>query len=112
MTAPLFCYYYILALSLALCELLRIRFLILMLFGVTSRSSSSARNSSESSRLRFLGGTSQSASSEPLARVFVRCFFLQTFTTRSSCFGEAPTIIPSYTGVPAVMNSSPLSCAL
>ena len=40
------------------------------------------------------GGTSRSASSEPEARVFVRCFVRQTFTGMSSCLGLTPTIMP------------------
>ncbi|MBR4478313.1 MAG: NAD(P)-binding protein, partial [Spirochaetales bacterium] len=39
-----------------------------------------------------LGGTSRSASSDPEARVFVRCFVRQTLTGISSCFGHSPTI--------------------
>ena len=40
-------------------------------------------------------GVSFSASSEPEARVFVACFFLQTLMTMSSPFGLLPTIMPS-----------------
>ncbi len=63
-------------------------------FGVTSRSSSSARNSRHCSRLRMRGGTSRRASSEPEARVLVRCLVRQTLTGTSSAFGQTPTTIP------------------
>ena len=81
------------------------------LLGVTSRSSSSARNSRHCSRLICLGGIRRRASSEPEARVLVRCFVRQTFTATSSDFGHTPTIIPAYTFVPGVMNIAPRSCA-
>ena len=80
--------------------------------GVTSSSSSSARNSRHCSKLICLGGTRRSASSEPEARILVSCFFLQTLTVMSSCLGDWPTTMPSYTSTPAPMNSTPRSCAL
>ena len=40
------------------------------------------------------GGVSFSASSDPEARVFVRCFVLQTFSSMSSGFALCPMIIP------------------
>jgi hypothetical protein len=49
------------------------------------------------SRLNICGGMRRRASSLPEARVFVSCFFLQTFTFMSSLFGDQPTIMPSYT---------------
>ena len=67
-----------------------------MFLGVTSRSSSSLRNSIEASRLILLKGTRRRASSEPDARVLVRCLVLQTLTAISSALGEEPTTIPSY----------------
>lgn len=73
----------------------RICLRIRRLFGVTSSSSSSARNSRQSSRLSVFGGIRRRASSLPLARVFVKCFFLQTLTTMSSDFGDSPTTMPS-----------------
>ena len=64
------------------------------LLGVTSRSSSSARNSRFCSRENFLGGTRRSASSEPDARMLETCFCLQTLTAMSSPLGFMPTIMP------------------
>ena len=64
------------------------------------------------SRLIWRGGTRRSASSEPAARMFVSCFFLQTLTEMSSALGEEPTTMPAYTGTPGPMNSVPRSCAL
>ena len=66
-----------------------------MLFGVISTSSSSAMNSRDCSRESTVCGVSFSASSEPEARVFVACFYLQTLMTMSSPFGLLPTIMPS-----------------
>ncbi|CAN4026429.1 PrgI family protein, partial [Dysosmobacter welbionis] len=82
------------------------------LLGVTSSSSSSARNSRHCSRLICLGGTSRSASSEPLARMLVNCFFLQMLTVMSSLRGLTPITIPPYTGTPGPMNRVPRSWAL
>ena len=87
----------------------RIFFLRRRLLGVTSRISSSLRNSMLCSRLRVEWGTSLSASSEPDARVFVICFFLHTLQTMSSFFAHSPQIMPSYTGTPGPMKSLPLS---
>ena len=101
--------YFSLALVLALKALLSICFLILIFSGVISSSSSSARNSRLSSRLSLLGGTSLRASSEPLARVLVRCFFFFSFSTRSSAFGDALTIMSLRTGVPDTLNTRPCS---
>ena len=42
---------------------------------------------------------------QPEARMLVSCFFLQTLTVMSSCLGQTPTTMPSYTGTPAPMNS-------
>ena len=41
--------------------------------------------------------------------MLVSCFFLQTLTVISSSFGETPTIMPPYTGVPGPMKSIPRS---
>ena len=57
--------------------------LILMLFGVTSTSSSSLMYSRASSSDRTVRGTMRALSSEPLARVLVSCFALHTLITRS-----------------------------
>ena len=64
-----------------------------MFSGVISTSSSSDMNSSVSSRLIILGGVSLNASSLPEALVLVICFFLHTFTTRSSALGEYPVLL-------------------
>ena len=69
-------------------SLLRIVLRMRRFLGVTSSSSSSARNSRHCSRLICLGGTRRSASSEPEARMFVSCFFLHTLTVMSSCLGD------------------------
>ena len=58
------------------------------------------------------GGTKLSASSDPDALVFVKCFSLHTFIAMSSFLEFIPTIIPSYTSTPGPIKSSPLSCAL
>ena len=58
------------------------------------------------------GGTKLSASSDPDALVFVKCFSLHTFIAKSSFLEFIPTIIPSYTSTPGPIKSSPLSCAL
>ena len=50
--------------------------------GVTSKSSSSLRNSRLASRLRTVGGVRRRASSLPEARMLVTCFFLHTFTSK------------------------------
>ena len=55
--------------------------------GVTSSSSSGARNSRQPSRLNLETGTRRRASSLPEARVLVRCFVLQTLTVMSSPVG-------------------------
>ena len=57
------------------------------------------------------GGIRRSASSEPDARVLVRCFVRQTLTGTSSAFGQTPTTIPPYTFVPGEINIAPRSCA-
>ena len=49
-------------------------------WGVTSRISSSAKNSRHCSKDSLRGGTNRSASSEPDARILETCFFLQTLT--------------------------------
>ena len=64
-------------------------------FGVTSKYSSSAKNSMQSSRLIIFGGVSLKASSELEERVFVRCLRLQTLTTISHPFGFMPTTMPA-----------------
>ncbi len=64
------------------------------------------------SRLSIEWGVSLRASSELDDRVLVACFFLQTFTTRSSDFGLTPTIIPSYTSTPGPIKSLPRSWVL
>ena len=71
-------FFYYLFLCFARCTLLRMRFLIRKDSGVTSKSSSSAKNSKDSSKLITRGGVKRKASSDPLARVLVSCFFLQT----------------------------------
>ena len=70
--------YFFLLSALSLSDLSRIVFLKRIDLGVTSKSSSSAKNSILCSSERVVGGTSFNASSEPLARVFVTCFFLHT----------------------------------
>ena len=88
------------------------RLRIRRLLGVTSKISSSAKNSIQSSSVMRMGVTSRSASSLPELLVFVKCLRLQTLTTISSPRGFMPTTIPAYTGTPAPMNSVPRSCAL
>src|SRR5262249_49866278 len=60
----------------------RSRFRIRKLFGVTSTSSSGPIYSKANSRDISWGGVKIKASSDPEARIFVRCFSLQTFTSR------------------------------
>src|SRR5699024_5009972 len=69
------------------CSWFRICLRMRRLLGVTSSSSSGARNSRQPSRLSRLMGTRRSASSEPEARVLVRCLVLQTLTSTSSPVG-------------------------
>ena len=73
----------------------RMRLRMRRLLGVTSSSSSSARNSRHCSRLKIRWGTRRRASSLPLARMLVSCFFLQTLTVMSSCLGLTPTTMPA-----------------
>src|SRR5205823_6302229 len=78
-------------------------------FGVTSSSSSSARNSIASSSESVRIPSSFAAMSELLLRMFVRCFFLQTLISRSRSRMCWPTIIPSYTSMPGPMKRVPRS---
>src|SRR5579884_811690 len=64
------------------------------LVGVTSTSSSGPMYSSANSSVICLGGGRISASSEPEARMFVRCLVLHTFTSRSSSRLFCPTTMP------------------
>ena len=90
----------------------RMRLRMRRFLGVTSRSSSSARNSMHCSRLICLGGVRRSASSLPAARILVSCLRRQTLTGMSSFLGDCPTTMPAYTGVPGPINSEPRSWAL
>ena len=89
----------------------RIFLRILRLSGVTSSSSSVSMKSSACSKLSTLGGVSVSASSAEEERVFVRCFFLQTFNSISSAREHCPITIPEYTFSPGPINREPRSCA-
>src|SRR4051794_25545298 len=63
--------------------------------GVTSTHSSSRRNSSAWSSDRRRAGTRRTSTSAVEERMFVRCFSLTAFTSRSSARAFSPTIIPS-----------------
>ena len=55
--------------------------------------------------------TNTRSSSAEEERVFVRCFFLQTFNSISSDFPLCPITIPLYTFSPGPINKVPRSCA-
>ena len=82
------------------------------LLGVTSTSSSCPRYSRANSKDISCGGVKIKASSDPEARMFVRCFSLHTFTSRSSSRLFSPTTMPLYTSTPGPMNMTPRSCVM
>src|SRR6185369_2958936 len=73
-------------------------------FGVISTSSSSSMNSTAYSSVSWIGGVILIASSLPLTRKLVSCFMRTALTTRSLSQLWMPTIMPSYTGSPALTN--------